>query len=184
MYRPLVVRISQHALWWGCVCSGGVSAPRGVVSSPRGCLPLVTDDVCSRGCLLPVGGCLLPGGVCSWGVPACGPRGVCVYPSMQWGRPTPVKRMTDRCKNITLPQTSFAGVIKRDSVNANRSDWTEFHYISRTEADLSPDIICHNVPIRYIFPAFTESNKQLIKCPYLVNPTHWPCRSLAAELNR
>ena len=29
----------------------------------------------------------------------CLPRGV--YPSMQWGRPSPVNRMTDRCK--TLP---------------------------------------------------------------------------------
>ena len=29
---------------------------------------------------------------------------------MRWGRhPPPVNRMTDRCKNITLPQTSFAG---------------------------------------------------------------------------
>ena len=34
-----------------------------------------------------------------------------VYPSMQWDRypPPPVNRITDRCKNITLSQTSFAG---------------------------------------------------------------------------
>ena len=64
--------------------------------------------------LLPVstsmhyGGCL--------GVPASGLGGAslwsgagCLYPSMKWGRPAPVNRMTDRCKNITLPQTSFAG---------------------------------------------------------------------------
>ena len=43
---------------------------------------------------------LLGGGVCPGGV----------YPSMQWSRhPPPVDRMTDRCKNTTLPQTSFAG---------------------------------------------------------------------------
>ena len=34
------------------------------------------------------------GGVPAWGM----------YPSMHWGRHTPVNRMTDRCKNITLPQ--------------------------------------------------------------------------------
>ena len=39
------------------------------------------------------------------GMPASGPGGV--YPSMQWGRP-PCEQ-NDRCKNITLPQTSFAG---------------------------------------------------------------------------
>ena len=41
-----------------------------------------------------LGGCLLPGGV-------PGPGGCQV--------PPPVNRMTNRCKNITLPQTSFAG---------------------------------------------------------------------------
>ena len=56
-----------------------------------------------------------PGGICpgclsremsAWG---CLPGG-CVYPSMQWGRhqPPTVNRITDRYKNITLPQPSFA----------------------------------------------------------------------------
>ena len=44
---------------------------------------------------VPVRGGYLPGGYTSQGVPAQ------VLP--------PVNRMTDRCKNITLPQTSFAG---------------------------------------------------------------------------
>ena len=58
----------------GGVCSGGVCC--GGVSGPGGCLVL-------GGCLVPGGGC-----VCSWG---------CVrYP--------PVNRITDACKNITLPQ--------------------------------------------------------------------------------
>ena len=35
--------------------------------------------------------------------------------------PLPVNRMTNRCKNITLPQTSFA----RGNENANRSDIAE-----------------------------------------------------------
>ena len=49
--------------------------------------------------LVPGGMCLVPGG---GGVP--GPRGT---PAQVL--PPPVNRMTDRCKNITLPQTSFAG---------------------------------------------------------------------------
>ena len=86
---------SQGCLLWGegtwsggCLLQGGggslllcgVSAPVGVY--------------------LLLGGCLLPGVVCFGGsVP--GPGGV-------YGTP-PVNRMTNRCKNITLPQTSFAG---------------------------------------------------------------------------
>ena len=65
---------------------------------------------CTRGMPGPGGMCLL------WGVPAPGggawSRGAC-----SWGvskhalrqTPSPVNRMTNRCKNITLPQTSFAG---------------------------------------------------------------------------
>ena len=50
--------------------------------------------------------CLL-WGVCSWGcVPASG-HGGCI-PACNGADP-PVNRMTDRCKNTTLPQTSFAG---------------------------------------------------------------------------
>ena len=38
-------------------------------------------------------------------------RGVCVVGACmaRTPPPTPVDRMTDACKNITLPQTSFAG---------------------------------------------------------------------------
>ena len=43
-------------------------------------------------------------------------QGVCVAGGMQ-ARP-PVDRMTDACKNITLPQTSFAG-------GRNERIWTE-----------------------------------------------------------
>ena len=49
----------------------------------------------ARGCLHPRG-CLLLRGVSA--------SGGGVYPSMQWGRPPPVDRMRDRCKNITFPQ--------------------------------------------------------------------------------
>ena len=59
--------------------------------------------------------CVCPGGVCPERVCVRGGfQGLCrgggVCPSKQWGRPLPrVNRMTDRCKNITLPQTLFAG---------------------------------------------------------------------------
>ena len=51
------------------------------------------------------GGCLLQGGAWSGGCP-CLWSGGGVYPSMQWARPhpPPVNRITDTCKNITLPQ--------------------------------------------------------------------------------
>ena len=57
--------------------------------------------------------CMCPGGVQGGCVSrGCVSRSGCVqevYLSMQWGRHPPMNRMTDRCKNITLPQISFAG---------------------------------------------------------------------------
>ena len=56
------------------------------------------------------------GGVCpEWGV---------YHHAMGQTPPLPVNRITDRCKNITLPQTSFAGgknVKKNFSLNGNVS---------------------------------------------------------------
>ena len=68
----------------GGVCSGGPVCSQGV-SGPRGCL--------------------LQGGVWSQGVSAPRECGIPVCTEAD----TPVNRMTNRCKNITLPQTSFAG---------------------------------------------------------------------------
>ena len=96
------------------VCPVG-SASRGVSAQPRG--------VCIQGGVCPTQGDLPnPGGVCPtqrvciWGVclgwsasrdSAQPPSGL---PMEGLGRPlSPVNRMTHRCKNITLPQTSFAG---------------------------------------------------------------------------
>ena len=81
----------------GVVPSGGMYLPDGVY------LP--------RGMYLPRGlylqeGCTCPGDVHARG---CTCQGWGVYPSVQWGMHPLVNRMTDRCKNITLPQTSFAG---------------------------------------------------------------------------
>ena len=81
--------------------------------------------VCSRGCTWSQGGMSAPGGctwsrggVCSWGGVSA-PRGVYLVPGvsapgglhlvLRGGLLPPVNRMTNRCKNITLPQTSFAG---------------------------------------------------------------------------
>ena len=73
--------------------------------------------------LLPGGGCLLrgvsasggcaSGGLCSQGGGVCSgvgspPGGS--YPSMHWGRPPPVNRITDTSKNITLATTSLRPV--------------------------------------------------------------------------
>ena len=77
-----------------------------------GCVPPASVSVLGLG-----GGCLprgcLPGGVSAWvclfgGLcpRGCLPRGKCLPNGCT---PHPVNRMTDRCKNITLPQTSFAG---------------------------------------------------------------------------
>ena len=101
-------------LWGGSALRGvsalggllwGVSAPGGV--SALGCLlwgGVYSGDVCSRGwgcsglCLL--GGGSAPGGNLLWG-------GVYSGESTRGGgglADPPVNRMTDACKNITLPQ--------------------------------------------------------------------------------
>ena len=81
----------------GCLVRGGVvgSAPGGGVWSGGGVSAPGGGSALGRGCLLRGG--LLPGG-CLPGTPP-GPDQV----------PPPVNRMTDACKLITLPQTSFAG---------------------------------------------------------------------------
>ena len=83
----------------GCTCPGGVYPPRGVYL-PMG---LPARGVLAQGGVPAPGGCTCPGG-CTW------PRCMLAYTP-------PVNRMTDRCKNITLPQTSFA------DGNNNKSRW-------------------------------------------------------------
>ena len=79
MRTARLLTVFQHALLGGCTCRG-MYLPRGVYL-PRGGVP-------ARGYLL--------GGVPTGGVPA-------------QVLPPPVNRITDTCKNITMPQTSFAG---------------------------------------------------------------------------
>ena len=126
-----LLTISQHALLGGVPARGCVPA-RGVYllgcTSPgvdllggctclRGYLP--RGCACPRECTCQ--GVYLPRGVPARGVPARGvpakggipARGVpargCTCPGVPAQVPLPVNRITDTCKNITLPQTSFAG---------------------------------------------------------------------------
>ena len=124
----------------GCGDVGGVPGPGGWVSALGG-VPSPGGYVCSvggvsapRGSVSALGGCTWSGGVCSWGgVPGprrvSGPRagvclllgggvcsGGCLLPGGCQVLP-PVNRMTNRYKNITLPQTSFAGSNKVISSN-------------------------------------------------------------------
>ena len=83
----------------GGIPAWGVYMPRGGVylqgNLPRGCTCLGGVPAQGEGCTCPAGhtcqGVFLPrGGTCQ-------------------GTHPPVNKMTDRCKNITLPQTLFAG---------------------------------------------------------------------------
>ena len=85
MHTTRLLTISQHALIGGCTCLGGFL--------PRGC-------TCPVG--VPAKGVYLPGTVYL-------PEGVYLPRGCTCAGTHPVNRMTDRCKNITLPQTSFAG---------------------------------------------------------------------------
>ena len=70
--------------------------------TPVGCVPSVAVAMCIPACTgqgVSARGCVCPGGCLPEG---CLPGGV--YPDMHWSRHPPVDRMTDRCKNITIPQ--------------------------------------------------------------------------------
>ena len=80
----------------GCLSMGGMSAYRGCL--PRGRLPWG----CLRGGVCPGGDCLR--GICPEGLSAR--RGL-ARGCLLRGFTPPMNRITDKCKNITLPQTSF-----------------------------------------------------------------------------
>ena len=123
----------------GCVCLGGVCS-LGVY------LPLILGGVCSWGgtSLWSVGGlCLLLGGVPpsgpGWGVwwwciPACN------------GADPPVNRMTDRCKNITLPQTSFAGGNYVQMLLSRPTYVTEFFLFLFLKPNILGILLCEIIP--------------------------------------
>ena len=117
--RLLPVSPSMHCSRW-CTCLGD-TCPEG--TCPGGVVP-TWGVYLPRGCTCPVG-CTNPEGcTCQWGViaqlvylpmgcvPAWGlylPGGVPAQGVEVSDQVLPVNRMTDKCKNITLPQTSFAG---------------------------------------------------------------------------
>ena len=88
-----------------CVCLVGCLSS-GNVCLPGGCLPRGSAE---WGCVSAWGGVCLPGGSAHGG---CLP-GVCVYPSMHWGRHSPLwtEWLTDRCKNIAFLQLRLRMVI-------------------------------------------------------------------------
>ena len=67
------------------------------------------EGVSLVGGLLSRRGVSLAGGLLGRGSPWRGVSLAGGSPCMHWGRSPLVNRMTNRCKNITLPQTSFAG---------------------------------------------------------------------------
>ena len=89
--------------WEGGICPRGV-CPGGGVCLPRGwCLPGRGVSAQGEGCVCPGGG-MSAQGVVSAGEGGCLPRGVYLPRGCLADTPHPVNRMTDRCKNITLPQ--------------------------------------------------------------------------------
>ena len=135
----------------GCLL-WGVSAPRGM-SAPGECLLRGVSALGGWGVSAP-GGCLLPGGVCSGRVGVSALGGVCSWggvcsggsapggcgiPACTEADTPPVNRMTDRCKNITLPQTSFVG--------GNERNWTDNANITCSilpgKAKVKVLILCH-----------------------------------------
>ena len=143
MRTARLLNVSQHTL------AGGVPA--------RGC---TCPGECT--CLgvpggVPAQGVYLPRGTCPGGVPAQGvylPRGcTCLGGTCPGTRhPPPVNRMTDRCKNITLPQTWFAGgkyskyEVWNSTVTIHRYHWKWFNFIV-----FGAVVTCGNLPLRYFF---------------------------------
>ena len=104
---PLAVSISKGGSALGVcikgICIQGGLHPGGFPSRGRGVGVCIQEDLHLGG------GGLHPGGSASGG----------------WTDPIfPVNRMTDRCKNITLPQTSFAGSKTTRATSKSRS-WRE-----------------------------------------------------------
>ena len=117
-------------------CTAGGGTWSGGVPGPGGGVP-------GLGGYLVSGGVPGPGGTWSWGVYLVlvgvpGPGG-CTCP----GTP-PVTRMTDRCKNITLPQTSFAGG-NYTTIHTGLSAVNTFIYLPLATELFSVVSVCHSV---------------------------------------
>ena len=104
-------------------------------------------------------------GVCIWGIcPTPGSLHPGGLPNLGGGlhpgagqTPSPVKRMTHRCKNITLPQTSFAGG-KYEGVKNLLWQLVISHCVKNNFYHLI-QIFCHNIPppLKYFLSHTTPS---------------------------
>ena len=92
--RMRTARLLTVSVGFACPTPGGGGLHRGGSSQPGGGVCIGGGSVQLRAGPHPAGGSVQP-----W-------EGVCIQGG--WANP-PVNRMTHRCKNISLPQTSFAG---------------------------------------------------------------------------
>ena len=128
-----------------------------------------------------VGGCMVLGGWCMVG--DAWSRGGGGIPACTEANPPPVNRMTDRCKNITLSQTSFAGgkncletnkVPLRVTNNKGRTyeihdssrvgnDWDTELYVTQKHLYKCQSFLCGTCPCRIHItnPVQTESKELL-----------------------
>ena len=76
---------------------------------------------------------------------------------MHAGKPTPLNRMTDRCKNTTLPQTSFAGcknlLLSQNTLIFSNVKWTFPNHCQ-----------CYTVCFDIIYIGLLISFRQLSPC--------------------
>ena len=136
----------------GGVCSGGVSAPEG--SAPRGVSAL--GGVCSQGVSAPGGSAL--GGVSAPGVSAPGgcllPGGV--YPSMHWGRHSPL--LTESQMPVkTLPWPNFVAA----GNNGIFAPWT-----CCTSAHVNVAVNEHYVWFKRNIFSMTLFTQYTFRCPF------------------
>ena len=110
----------------GCTWSQGVNLVWGVYLVWVRWVYLVQGVYLVRGCTWSWG-CIWSGG---WGVPC--PGGDCSCPGTL---PSPMNRMIDMCKNITLPQTSFAGGNKEIINDNGRNDPRSMSFWCRIFSD-------------------------------------------------
>ena len=96
---------TTHAPWQPCMPPSNHACPQ------QPCIPPATVHAPSGNHTCPPQPCMPPGKhACTPGNHACPPATTHTSPpATTHAPPPPVNRMTNRCKNITLPQTSFGG---------------------------------------------------------------------------
>ena len=165
--RLLPVSSSMHCSWGSvpaqggvCTCPGvylprestclGVYLPRG--STCLGCTCLGGGVNAFRGYL--TWGCTCQGGCTFPGVTCPGGSGGCTCPGGYLHRYfPPVNRMTDRCKNITLPQTWFVGGNNRPGCQIEKEGLRKTHKQGKTSGHYDQGLMkskCQDMPKFFI----------------------------------